>query len=188
MEMMQINESKNILRASMQEKTAKLSEGEKAEKSFNACMNVLNSIEFKNAKTVMVYKAMKNECDPSLIAYTAYELKKKVVYPLCNENGSLKPLAPKTHNDFVKGKYGIWEPDEENSDEIDCNEIDLIIVPGLAFDKNRSRLGRGGGYYDRFLPKCKNACKIGFCFNEQLIDYVPFADTDVKMNKIVTNI
>ena len=67
------------------------------------------------------------------------------------------------------------------------DEIELIIVPGVCFDLKRNRLGFGGGYYDRFLEN-KNMNIIGICFDEQLSkdEFIPANETDIKMNKIIT--
>ncbi len=185
---MEISKLKKQYREEVKNRIAKLSDGEKAQRSYSACINVLNSAEYKKAKTVMIYKAMKDECDPALIEYAARETGKVVAYPLCMSDSRLKVFAPKTQKNFKKGRYDIWEPVQEESDEIDFEDIDLIIVPGMAFDKQLRRLGRGGGYYDRFLPQCINAVKMGFAFKEQIVDCVPIEDTDIKLDKLVTNI
>jgi 5-formyltetrahydrofolate cyclo-ligase len=64
--------------------------------------------------------------------------------------------------------------------------IDLAIIPGLAFDKENNRLGRGKGYYDKFL-KTTSAFKLGICFSEQLLDSIPHDELDVKMDKVITD-
>lgn len=185
---MEIKELKKQCRNEVKERLKRLTEGEKAQRSYLSCINVLNTEEFKNAKTVMIYKPMKNECDPTLIESAARETGKKVVYPLCINDCEIKALAPSSESDFKKGAYGIWEPIEEKSEEIKFEDIDLVIVPGIAFDNNLARLGRGGGYYDRFLHKCTKAFKMGFAFYEQIVESVPCEPTDVKLDKLVTNI
>ncbi|MBQ9833363.1 MAG: 5-formyltetrahydrofolate cyclo-ligase [Clostridia bacterium] len=185
---METAQLKRHSRAKVKERLAQMSAEEKRKKSYEACMNVIKSSEFASAHTIMVYKAMKNECDPALIAEAAVKMGKTVAYPLCCENNTLKVLTPKTENAFTMGAYGISEPIESECDELDIKKLELIIVPGLAFDKNNVRLGRGAGYYDRLLTKCENAIKIGFAFDVQMADSLPEDGNDIRMDKIVTNI
>ena len=80
------------------------------------------------------------------------------------------------------GAFGIIEP---LGDEIDCNIIDFIIVPGVAFDRNLNRLGRGKGYYDRLLSE-SNAFFAGIGYQMQVLEKIPVEDHDIKMNCIIT--
>ena len=65
-------------------------------------------------------------------------------------------------------------------------ELDLVIVPGVAFDRKKNRLGRGKGYYDRFLEQAKNAKTIGICKSDRLFDHVPTDAHDRKMDALIT--
>lgn len=85
--------------------------------------------------------------------------------------------------DLAIGAYGIAEPTGEVF--TDYEAIDLAVVPGMAFDKDGHRLGRGKGYYDRLLPRIP-AVKIGICFPFQLIEEVPTESSDICMNIIIT--
>lgn len=79
---------------------------------------------------------------------------KRIAFPLCIENGGLRLFVPNNGADsFVSGSYGILEPKPEDSTEVFAEDIDLIIVPAVAFTKECGRLGQGGGYYDRLLKK-----------------------------------
>lgn len=84
--------------------------------------------------------------------------------------------------DLKQGSYGIWEPETQREY---INKIDLVIVPGIAFDKNKCRLGRGKGYYDRYFMN-KRIKKIGIGFDFQLLDEVPTSSFDIKMDKVIT--
>ncbi len=88
--------------------------------------------------------------------------------------------------DLHRGPYGIMEP------KVSCParpaaRMDLIIVPGVAFDKKGGRLGRGGGYYDRLLRKAGKIPKIGLCFREQLVEKIPMKAHDAKMDCVITD-
>ena len=84
------------------------------------------------------------------------------------------------------GTFGIKEPDSD-SEKIEIHDIDLFIVPGIAFDGNRNRLGRGKGFYDRILQNVK-APILGVCFDFQLFDNIPVNQQDMKMTKIITDV
>jgi len=82
----------------------------------------------------------------------------------------------------IANKYGIIEPVGDPWQDYD--KIDLVLVPALAYDHNGHRLGRGKGYYDRFLKKL-NAYTIGIAFEEQILDYIPYDDNDVKIDEVI---
>lgn len=81
------------------------------------------------------------------------------------------------------GSYGIIEP--QGNGITDLSVIDMIIIPGIAFDKKRNRLGRGKGYYDRLLPQV-TGCKIGICYDCQITDLLPTEKHDIPMNYIIS--
>jgi len=88
--------------------------------------------------------------------------------------------------DLKKGVYNIMEP-RAFCEKRSVSRMDIIIVPGVAFDKNGGRLGRGGGYYDRLLRKAGKAIKIGLGFREQFVKKVPMTASDVWMDQIITD-
>jgi 5-formyltetrahydrofolate cyclo-ligase len=88
--------------------------------------------------------------------------------------------------DLKKGAYNIMEP-RAACEERPAGQMDIIITPGVAFDKEGGRLGRGGGYYDRLLRKAGRVIKIGLCFREQIVKKVPVNARDVRVDKIITD-
>jgi len=88
--------------------------------------------------------------------------------------------------DLIKGPYGIMEP-KASCCERSAARMDLIVVPGVAFDRRGGRLGRGAGYYDRLLGKAKKVVKIGLCFREQIVKKVPMKAHDVRMDRVITD-
>jgi 5-formyltetrahydrofolate cyclo-ligase len=82
---------------------------------------------------------------------------------------------------LVASKFGVQEP---SGPAVNVDEIDFVIVPGLAFTTAGDRLGYGMGYYDRFLPTV-SATSVGVCFTEQLVDEMPLADHDVRVDMVV---
>ena len=81
----------------------------------------------------------------------------------------------------AKDKYKVKEP--SIGEPVDPSIFDIIICPGVAFDKNNNRLGHGQGYYDRYLSRC-SAYKVGICYKEQLLDEIPVDEHDVKMDRV----
>jgi 5-formyltetrahydrofolate cyclo-ligase len=88
--------------------------------------------------------------------------------------------------DLKKGTYAIWEP-KRGCSKMVAGQMDLIIVPGVGFDRQGNRLGRGGGYYDGLLRRSKKVYKIGICFREQLVKKVPMTRRDVPVNEVITD-
>ena len=162
-----------------------LSEDELKQESLLAAKRFTLLDEFKRAKTVMAYMAMQRECDPSVIVRAAKESGKRVAFPLCIEGNRLKILVPNDDNAFCVGAYGIIEPDITRSTVIEPNDLDIIVVPGLAFDKNCQRLGRGAGFYDRLLSE-SCAFKAGFAFDEQILPKVCTEEHDQRLDCVVT--
>lgn len=86
-------------------------------------------------------------------------------------------------SELVPGAYGLMEPDE-TCEIFDPQKIDLILVPGVAFDRLGHRLGQGAGYYDRFLPGM-HAARVGICHDFALLEEVPFQEHDIPMDFVM---
>ena len=95
-------------------------------------------------------------------------------------------LCPETENAWISGAFGIPEPDPARSAEIPPEELDLVLCPCTAFDGAKNRLGMGGGYYDRFLPRCSRAVKAAAAFDCQRSDQVPMDSRDQSMDLVIT--
>ena len=141
---------------------------------------------FRRANTIFCYVAMPYELDTKPLIALAKAAGKRVVYPVCMPEYQMLCLEPRDDTAWRPGKFGILEPDPERSFVVEQQKIDLIIVPGLAFDRRGNRLGQGGGYYDRFLAKTKNACFIGFCYEEQVLETVPVSEFDIPLHGLAT--
>lgn len=134
---------------------------------------------FREAKTVLLYYPKNNEVDV-LPLFKRYKHDKVLLLPVTHRNGMT--ANPYEGNDKMhRGKVGIPEPTTPPFE----GNIDVIIVPAVAFDKEGNRLGRGGGYYDRFLKKQTHATIIGVGYDFQLVDEVPVRKHDQKMHRII---
>ncbi len=171
------------LRGEIKRRIAALCDEEIAAQSYTACKRAEKLTAFKNAGTILAYMAMRGECDPAELVRAAAELGKTVAYPVCGENKSLELYVPKNDGCFICGAYGIAEPDRKRSRKVSEAEVDLIIVPGLAFDTKLNRLGRGGGYYDRLLQRT-SAFKLGLALSCQLLEDIPTEEHDAKMDVV----
>ena len=110
-----------------------------------------------------------------------------VAYPSSLPNGIMKAMVPRKKDAWRQGPFGIWEPEEEFSDPVDPEEIDVILVPCVAFDRKGNRCGHGAGYYDRYLPQCrKDMIPVLIAFDAQETDTLMTDATDVPVRIIVT--
>ncbi len=136
----------------------------------------------KNASCVMAFWPHMNEPDLKIFIRKCIESKKKVLLPKVLEKSKMIAVDYSEESKMKKNKYGIMEPAGVYKSEYNP---DVIIVPGIVFDKNLHRIGFGGGYYDRFLKQV-NAVKVGVCFESHIIDDIKAHDFDVPMDMVVT--
>ena len=158
----------------------------KKEKSQIITDKIKNIEEYKNAKIIALYKSLNSEVDTEILIKYSINHGKIVVLPKV-ENDELKFY--KIENDYEKlnrSDFGIEEPYGEEDKYIEKEKIDLVIIPGVAFDLDKNRLGFGKGYYDRFLSNT-NLKTIGIFFEEQKHEKIPTEKYDIKMRKIVTD-
>lgn len=159
---------------------------ERAMRSAAIVKRLISSDEFKNAKVIMIYKAIGAEVDLQALEAAAKSCGKHLLYPLCISRTEMIALEPKDCDSWICGSYGISEPLREKSTEYAPEKIDLVICPCTAFDEKCNRIGMGGGYYDRFLPKCQNARIIAVAFEAQKTAFIPAMPWDQAMEKVYT--
>lgn len=172
---------KSLIRQNIWYKKQHISEKEKEIEAEEVFEKIEAMPEFENARSVMIYWSMPDEL-PTHNFIIRWSKKKTMLLPVVKGNDMLiKPFS--TKEELKQGSLGIWEPDVQKEY---LNSIDLVIVPGVAFDRDKSRLGRGKGYYDRYFIN-KRIVKIGVCFDFQLLESIPIDSFDIKMDKVVTN-
>ena len=144
---------------------------------------------FRVANTVLLYHSLNDEVDtlPDEVHthdfIRKWSTKKKILLPVVIGN-DLELRVYTSPADLAIGAYGIEEP--TGALFTDYATIDLVIVPGVAFDRDGNRLGRGKGYYDRLLPRIPSAYKVGICFPFQIVEEVPAEPFDIRMDEIIT--
>ncbi len=181
---------KEIREAILQEKV-KFSKAVAKEKSL-AIFNILKETDlYKNADNVMVYITLDNENEVSTapLINDLFDKGKRIFVPLTVHKtkelivSELKDLE----GDLEIGNFGVMEPKKETTRPVDPSILDLVIVPGVAFDKEGYRIGHGAGYYDRFLPRLsEKTATVSLAFDMQLIDKVPTCCHDIAVEYIIT--
>ena len=175
---------KEELRIEMRKKRRALSKDIIKKSSAEICRQLFTLDEMKNAESVCVFLSAFNEPDTMRIIKQLWKDGKKVSAPVSDtETKTLSLFRIESIEDLHKGAYGILEPEKTKS--VSEEDIDVILVPGLAFDKKGGRMGFGEGYYDRLLAKSR-ATRIGLCYDFQLMDSIPTEEHDVSMNYIIT--
>ncbi len=146
--------------------------------------------EYEQAKTVLFYLDVRSEVRTRNDLDTALASGKKIVVPYCVD-GELELFHLEQSDELSVGMYRILEPKPElrtvASKQVDVTEIDLIIVPGVAFDRRGGRTGHGKGYYDKLLEHARPETPfVALAFECQLFDEIPMQDHDVFMDKVIT--
>lgn len=157
------------------------------EKNSNVIIDKILSLDiYKQSKVVFVYMDFKNEVKTSEFIKHMLSEKKRVVIPYTDTlNTVLIPSEITKEADLIKNSFGYYEP--KNIVPVALEEIDLVIVPGVVFDKSLNRIGFGKGYYDRILSKLKpSAKKVAVAHDFQVLDSIPKDEHDVKMDMIIT--
>lgn len=148
-------------------------------------LNNLFSCEISKYRNVFIYISFGREIETSEIIKRLISAGAKICVPICRRAGEMEAKRISSVEELSPGMYGIYEP-PESAQTVEPSELDLIIVPGLAFGEDFTRLGRGAGYYDRFLDKAKNSKVIALCREQNLFKTVPCEEHDRTVDVIVT--
>jgi 5-formyltetrahydrofolate cyclo-ligase len=141
------------------------------------------------ARTILFYASFEGEVDTFAMMEKAIQLKKRVALPIIlRDQRKMIPTLTDNLEGLERGAYGICQPCLEASKEVPPSEIDVVVLPGLAFDKSNIRLGRGAGYYDRFLTTLPASTTfVGLCFDFQLVDCLPQEPHDIAVHRVLSN-
>ena len=176
--------NKAQLRACMREKRRSLLK-EEQESAARAVFEQLAAFEpYKKADKVMAYMACRGELSLEPVIRDALSSGKTLLLPRCEAPGIMTARRIACMEDLEPGSYGLPEP-KDSCAAVNPQEIDLILVPGVAFDRAGHRIGQGGGYYDRFLEK-SGALRVGICHEFALIDAVVHEAHDRMMDNVIT--
>lgn len=179
-----VKEKKSTLRQEVLVQRDGQSQHDINEKSRSIAERFLGLREVEIARIFLLYSSIKSEVDTRLIAEGLLKAGKTIAFPRIIGDNQMSLHIVNSLNELIDQKWSIREPDE-SAPEIRPEEVDIAVIPGIAFDRHRCRLGWGGGYYDRFLPQ-SNCFSIGLAFDLQIVDDVPVEDHDHPLDMIVT--
>ncbi len=178
---------KSKLRQEMKQKLAGLDKPLYEDKSFKIAQYLFKEPCWMKANTIGVTISNRPEVDTYQIIRKAWELGKRVVVPKCD--AKTKTMTFRELESFAQLErvfFGLYEPIEDCTNEMNINEIDLLIIPGLAYTLKGYRIGFGGGYYDRFLEKY-HGFTLSLAFDDQIVSDLPIEEHDLPVAKIITN-
>lgn len=142
---------------------------------------------YKDARVIMFYWSLPGEIETKNLIRKAKEENKIVALPVIGDDVSLQPYEFTHQEGLVKNALGIWEPNKETASKIDIRDLDVVVVPAVAFGKDNSRLGRGKGYYDRFLKRLSpKTCTIGLALSAQVLKNLPVSSQDKKVDVVIS--
>lgn len=183
--------TKKILRKEILEKRDNINI-DKKEKMDKAIINrFYESKYYKEAKKIFIYISFGSEINTREIINVALKENKKIYVPRTElKTKIMDAVEISSLNSLKESSYGILEPSKENK-SVDPNELDLIVVPGVAFDRNGGRMGYGAGFYDIYFKKInkenvKKITKLALAYDMQVIEMVPMNEDDIPVDYIVT--
>ncbi len=147
---------------------------------------IVNRPEIKKSLNIMLYKSTADEVDTGFLLKYLLNRRKNVFLPVVRGK-DLKVARINKNTSFKKGKFGILEPEGKKIGPVSPKILEVILVPGVAFSKDGTRLGRGKGYYDRFLKDISDkTILLGVCYSLQLCRDLPSEKHDVKVDDVIT--
>lgn len=157
------------------------------EKSRRITAKLQHLDEYEIATVVMFYVSYDNEVYTHKLIKEVLKTKtKEVIVPLTDVmNRKLLPVKIESWSELSPGAYNILEP-KNKQNVVGVDTIDLVLLPGIAFDERGNRIGHGAGYYDRLLRDSLHAKRVGLAFDFQIVDAIPVEKHDVAVDKIVT--
>ena len=178
--------NKKALRASIKQKRRALNIEYRQQASRKMQAELTRLPCYQAAEYIMLYMAMQDEVQLDELIAMVLKDGKKAVIPLVTGAGLMEAVELSDMADLVPDKYGIKTVSEEKRRLIAPDKIDLIIVPGVAFDKAGHRLGMGGGFYDRFMLRASRAVRAALAYDCQLLAAVPAEVHDLTVDYIIT--
>ena len=180
------NTFRNEIKGQLREQTRSLRD----EASRRIQEKLISSKEFISARTVMSYISTDTEVETTYFNRKVLESGKRLVVPVIDrERQEIIASELKSIEDLIEGPFGIYEPRDGLEKQTTVEEIDLIIVPAIAYDRHNMRLGRGKGYYDRFLAdkRLSRTKTVGLAFHFQIVDVLPSDPHDIPVSTVITN-
>ena len=181
--------TKSEIRNEIKERLSKQNKAQRLRKSRLIKEKLFKLAEFKRANFVMFYWAKEEEVQTRFMISAAQKLGKKVLLPviLKGEKKIIASLIKDLNKELTPGPYGVVQAHPKYIRKIPSRLIDLVVVPALAFDRGRRRLGRGGGYYDKFLASLSgDTVRIGLAFDFQVLKKLPTLSHDISVMRVIS--
>ena len=176
------------MRHSLRSRLFGLPQSQRRNESKQASRNLISTDEYKKASSVMIFLSLPHEVDTTAVILDAWQQGKTVAVPKVSwQQRHMIPVEiTSLETGFTEDRGGFKNP--TTGVPMGVEEIDLIVTPGLGFDDKGNRLGRAGGYYDRFFAsELLNAKKCGFAFSQQIVESVPVEEHDERVDFLVTD-
>lgn len=174
---------KKELRKQIRNRKRQFTADELNELSVPVMNRLLGMPEVINAKTILLYYSLPDEVNTHQTIELLARQGKTVLLPKVIDGENMEIRIYESPEDLTEGSYGIMEPNGKLF--TDYGKIDTAVIPGMSFDADNNRLGRGKGYYDRFLKNIPQAYKIGVCFDFQKEQNIPHDEYDIKMDTVI---
>lgn len=173
----------------LRQKMARQRNGATSTYIYNVCQAIYDGViawsVFQEAQSIACYVSVGKEVETHRLIEDALKAGKQVGVPVTKAKGMMDFQQILSLDELKPARFGLLEPELDMDLVMASEDVDLVLVPGLAFDRKGNRLGFGGGYYDRYLARCK-AVKVGLAYPFQVVDVVPVSDYDVPMDWLVT--
>ncbi|MGL5741857.1 MAG: 5-formyltetrahydrofolate cyclo-ligase [Legionella sp.] len=180
------NHVKKALRDTMKERRSKLSVSYSTTSSHQVCTRIRSLEPYKQAQKIALYFAANGEINLEELWSNALLHKKICYFPVMNDDLTLSFLPATTTTPLKKSRYGIFEPDVSADLAISAEELDLVLIPLVAFDVYCTRLGMGSGCYDRTFKDRENCPLFGIAYQFQRVDHIESEPWDIQLNAVIT--
>ncbi len=177
---------KAAIRKTIKQIRSKVSASYRSMSSRQICTRIRSLEQYRQAKRIALYHSVNGEIDLSDIWNSAPLQGKFCYFPVLNDDLTLSFLPATPNTPFIPNKYGIPEPDVNRDLAISVDELDLILMPLVAFDIRCTRLGMGAGYYDRSLEHNNKCLLIGIAYQFQRVDYIEPQPWDIPLDAVIT--
>ena len=177
--------NKKELRKIIKDRKRQYSSSQLEELSLSVLSRLADQESFRKAKIILMYYSLPDEVNTHTFIDEMTALGKTILLPVVKDSENMEIREYSGRKDLTEGSFHIMEPTGNLFPPERYGEIEVGVIPGMSFDERGNRLGRGKGYYDRFLKKVPTLFKIGICFDFQKTDTIPTEETDIRMDCII---
>lgn len=179
---------KKELRKRIQNKRNSLQIRDRKKRSKIIAEKFFGTAYYNNSNNILIFYPFRSEIDVTIIIRQALENKKNIILPRIHDQELKLFYVDNLKKQLESGTHDIMEPIIGLCRPAKISDIDLVVVPGISFDKNLNRLGYGGGYYDKLLLHIPEGVKkIALCFDIQVVDSIPVSEHDIKVDILITD-